>query len=161
MFHLCADEFYLVDAGYPNRKGYLAPYKGHRYHIPEWVDAPEPRTAQEKFNKVHSSLRSAIEHSFGVWKARWPLLKDIPIGYTFGTQKKLVLATMAIHNFIRRSGLNDIPFDSYDAHPDFVPEDEETQGLDRNTLHGTPLPDEYDMGVRRAAIAQAISRRRV
>ena len=68
---------------------------------------------------------------------------------------------MEIHNFIHRSGLNNIPFDSYDAHPDFVPEDEETQGLDRNTLHGTPLPDEYDMGVRRAAIAQAISRRRV
>ena len=87
--------------------------------------------------------------------------KDIPVGYTFNTQKKLVLATMAIHNFIRRSGKNDIPFGSYDAEPDFVPEDEETEGLDRNTLHGTPQPDDYDMGVRRAAIAQAIMRRRV
>ena len=107
----------MVDAGYPNRKGYIAPFKGQRYHIPDWQNGVAPRNAQEKFNKAHSSLRSAIERSFGVWKARWPLLKDIPVGYTFSTQKKLVLGTMAIHNFIRRTQISDILFDSYDAHP--------------------------------------------
>jgi hypothetical protein len=29
-------KYYLVDSGYPNSKGYLAPYKGQRYHVPEW-----------------------------------------------------------------------------------------------------------------------------
>jgi hypothetical protein len=29
-------KFYLVDSGYPNRKGYLAPYKGTKYHLPEF-----------------------------------------------------------------------------------------------------------------------------
>ena len=99
-----------------------------RYHISEWENEPKPQLAQEKFNKVHSALCSAIEENFGVWKAIWPLLK--------GTLKKLVLATMAIHNFIRCSRSNDIPFDSYIAHPNFVPEDKETHVLDRNTFYG-------------------------
>ncbi|GJR17565.1 L10-interacting MYB domain-containing protein-like protein [Tanacetum coccineum] len=32
------DKYYVVDAGYPNTKGYLAPYKGNdiRYHIPDF-----------------------------------------------------------------------------------------------------------------------------
>jgi hypothetical protein len=29
-------KYYLVGSGYPNRKGYLAPYKGQRYHVLEW-----------------------------------------------------------------------------------------------------------------------------
>jgi hypothetical protein len=29
-------KYYLVDSGYPNRKGYLAPYRGQRYHVSEW-----------------------------------------------------------------------------------------------------------------------------
>jgi hypothetical protein len=31
----CIDKSYLVDSGYPNRSGYLAPYKGTKYHVPE------------------------------------------------------------------------------------------------------------------------------
>jgi hypothetical protein len=29
-------KYYLVDSGYPNRIGYLAPYKGSTYHIPNF-----------------------------------------------------------------------------------------------------------------------------
>ncbi|XP_024310800.1 uncharacterized protein LOC112268853 isoform X1 [Brachypodium distachyon] len=29
-------KYYLVDASYPNRLGYLAPYKGERYHVPDF-----------------------------------------------------------------------------------------------------------------------------
>jgi hypothetical protein len=32
----CVGKFYLVDLGYPNQKGYLAPYKGVKYHLPEF-----------------------------------------------------------------------------------------------------------------------------
>ncbi|KAF7832131.1 protein ALP1-like [Senna tora] len=28
-----ADQFYLVDSGYPNMSGYLAPYRAQRYHL--------------------------------------------------------------------------------------------------------------------------------
>ena len=32
-FFLLLRKYYLVDAGYPLRKGYLPPYKGQRYHL--------------------------------------------------------------------------------------------------------------------------------
>ncbi|XP_038683034.1 uncharacterized protein LOC119983419 [Tripterygium wilfordii] len=31
--HPPAGKYYLVDAGYPNQRGYLAPYKGQKYHL--------------------------------------------------------------------------------------------------------------------------------
>ena len=31
----CVDKFYLVDSGYPNRPGFLAPYRGTKYDVPE------------------------------------------------------------------------------------------------------------------------------
>ncbi|KAI3794036.1 hypothetical protein L1987_36661 [Smallanthus sonchifolius] len=36
--HPTGDKYYVVDAGYPNTKGYLAPYKGThiRYHLPDF-----------------------------------------------------------------------------------------------------------------------------
>ena len=58
-----AGKFYLVDAGYPNRPGYLSPYKGCKYHQQQWRRGPAPSGEREVFNKVHSSLRSVIEQS--------------------------------------------------------------------------------------------------
>jgi hypothetical protein len=31
----CVGKYYLVDSGYPNRPGYLIPYKSTKYHVPE------------------------------------------------------------------------------------------------------------------------------
>ncbi|CAH1413504.1 unnamed protein product [Lactuca virosa] len=110
-------KFYLVDVGYPNTKGYLAPYKGSniRYHIPDFRRGQtrasrEPKGFKEKFNYYHSSLRNVIERTFGVWKARWVLLRDIHVNFDFETQVKIVLASMAIHNYIRMSGSGDAAF---------------------------------------------------
>ncbi|CAI9262654.1 unnamed protein product [Lactuca saligna] len=67
------DKYYVVDAGYPNTRGYLAPYKGSniRYHLPNFrrghtTAIREPRGPKEKFNYLHSSLRNIIERTFGV-----------------------------------------------------------------------------------------------
>ncbi|CAI9270180.1 unnamed protein product [Lactuca saligna] len=102
------DKFYLVDVGYPNTKGYLAPYKGSntRYHIPDFRRGQtraswEPIGFKEKFNYYHSSLHNVIERTFGVWKAQWVLLRDVHVNFNFETQVKLVLASMTIHNYIR------------------------------------------------------------
>jgi hypothetical protein len=65
---LFAGKFYLVDSGYPNRQGYLAPYRGTKYHLPEFQQGPMPRGKKEVFNFAHSSLRNVIERSFGVLK---------------------------------------------------------------------------------------------
>ncbi|KAL7191757.1 hypothetical protein ACSBR2_023772 [Camellia fascicularis] len=118
------DEYYLVDSNYPNTNGYLASYKREIYHLTQFDHQPS-QTAYERFNKTHSSLRSVIERSFGVWKARWRFMKDIPCNYDFVCQRQLVCATMAIHNFIRRTNLRDIAFNSYDKHTEYVLVDEE------------------------------------
>ena len=80
----------LVFAGYPNLPGYLAPYKGERYHLPEWHRGMEPNTPKEKFNRIHSSVRNVIERSFGVLKMKWQILYKIP-RFSMLTQKRLLL----------------------------------------------------------------------
>jgi hypothetical protein len=94
--------FYLVDAGYPNRPGYLAPYKGMKYHIQDFQNAGEPRGKHEIFNYAHSSLRNVIERAFGVLKMKWRILLSIS-AYPPQTQTQIIVACVALHNFIRFS----------------------------------------------------------
>jgi hypothetical protein len=58
-----------MDSGYPNKKGYLAPYKGVKYHLLEFKVA-RASGKKEVFNQLHSSLRNVIEHSFSVLKMK-------------------------------------------------------------------------------------------
>jgi hypothetical protein len=51
----------MVDEGYPNRLGYLAQYKGQRYHVPDWRRGTAPSGEQETFNYLHSSIRNVVE----------------------------------------------------------------------------------------------------
>ncbi|KAJ0040320.1 hypothetical protein Pint_28352 [Pistacia integerrima] len=44
----------LCDAGYTNGEGFLAPYRGQRYHLNEWRDGHQPTTPQDFFNMKHS-----------------------------------------------------------------------------------------------------------
>ncbi|XP_010413090.2 PREDICTED: uncharacterized protein LOC104699483 [Camelina sativa] len=127
-------KYFVVDSGYPNRKGYLAPYRKTRYHPHQWGEGP-PNSASEMFNKRHSSLRSVIERTFGVWKAKWRILKN-EVRYSLQTQCKIVVATMALHNFIRSSSIIDDDFEEYETmeeetlnpfDSDDVPENENTR----------------------------------
>jgi hypothetical protein len=76
--YVCAGKYYLVDSGYPNRKGYLAPYKGQKYHISEWQNVRQPVGSKEVFNFARSSLCNVIERSFGVLKIKWRILLNLP-----------------------------------------------------------------------------------
>lgn len=113
-------KYYLVDAGYPQMRGFLKPYKGVRYHLPDFRRGEPPSGREEIFNSKHSSLRSCIERTFGVWKQRWKILRDMPT-YPFKTQRDIVIASMALHNFIRRYSKNDPAFQRLDENPEFVP----------------------------------------
>lgn len=110
----------MVDAGYPNRPGYLAPYKGERYHIPDWRRGPTPRGEHERFNHLHSSIRNVVERSFGVWKTKWRVLNKKP-SYPMEKQKMIVAATMCLHNFIRENHTQDKHFLKCDRNPDYEP----------------------------------------
>ncbi|XP_058087494.1 uncharacterized protein LOC131234578 [Magnolia sinica] len=111
-------KYYLVDAGFPNTPGFLAPYRGVRYHLKEFKQGCLLRDKEELFNLHYSSLRNAIEHAFGVLKARFPILKNTP-NYPIETQTKIVIACYIIHNHIinERSDvlLNDSNDISYDT----------------------------------------------
>ncbi|TYK24317.1 putative nuclease HARBI1 [Cucumis melo var. makuwa] len=68
--------YYLVDVGYPNADGFLAPYRGQCYHLQEWRGAENaPSPSKEFFNMKHSSARNIIERAFSVLKGRWAILR--------------------------------------------------------------------------------------
>ena len=63
-----------------------------------------PKGKKETFNYYHSPLRNVIERMFGVWKARWEILKDMHVNCSYETQVNIIIASMAIHNCIRMKG---------------------------------------------------------
>jgi hypothetical protein len=89
------------------------------------------------FNYLHSSLRNVIERAFGVLKQKWRILKAMP-SFSPRTQKHIIIACMALHNFIRDSALHDDEFEKCDEDEDYIPEGEddiegqqvEDQGVD-------------------------------
>lgn len=110
------ENYYLVDSGFAHRPGYMASYKGSdiRYHFQEFPSVSDGqrrrfRNARERFNFHHSSCRNVIERSFGVWKQRWKVLDRMP-AYSIRMQTAVVVATMGIHNFLRRNGQLDEGF---------------------------------------------------
>ncbi|KAL0435196.1 UNVERIFIED_CONTAM: hypothetical protein Sradi_0227500 [Sesamum radiatum] len=69
-------KYYLVDAGFTNYQCFLAPYRGTRYHLPEWRgQGRRYGTPQDMFNHAHSRLRNVIERCFGVLKKHFPILQ--------------------------------------------------------------------------------------
>ena len=115
----CCREVLLGGLRLPNRLGYLAPYKGSKYHLQGFQNAEEPQGKEEIFNYAHSSLRNVIERFFGVLKQKWRILKTIPC-YPPETQTHIIVACMALHKFIRMSGLRDRNFCCCDRDENYV-----------------------------------------
>ncbi|KAF3792583.1 hypothetical protein EJ110_NYTH11080 [Nymphaea thermarum] len=101
LFDIPTGKYYLGDGGYPNIRGLLTPYRGHRYHLSEF-NAPGARrvtSVEELYNHTHSSLRTTVERAFGLLKGRFPILKA-KVSYPYRMQVVIVLATCVLHNFI-------------------------------------------------------------
>ncbi|XP_008455792.1 protein ALP1-like [Cucumis melo] len=98
--------YYLCDAGYPNAEGFLAPYRGERYHLSEWRgESNAPTTAREFFNMKHSSARNVIERAFGLLKGRWAILRGKSY-YPVDVQCRTIMACCLLHNLINREMTN-------------------------------------------------------
>ncbi|CAL2230034.1 unnamed protein product [Prunus armeniaca] len=105
--------YYVVDAGYSNVPGFLAPYRGERYHLRDYRGPQRaPRGPMELFNYRHSSLRNVIERCFGVLKARFPILKLMP-NYPPRRQRRIPIACCVLHNFIRKEARRDRMFEEF------------------------------------------------
>ena len=89
------------------KKGFLAPYKGERYQIPKFEPREVLHCPEERFNYLYSSLCSVIERTFGVWKNKWKILRNMPPFHT-RTQGYIIVATMVLHNFIKAHENNDV-----------------------------------------------------
>ncbi|XP_030937627.1 uncharacterized protein LOC115962884 [Quercus lobata] len=71
--------YYLVDSGLPISASFLPPHKSTRYHAQEFNSSGRWITLKkELYNYRHSSLQMVIEQSFGVLKARFPILNLMP-----------------------------------------------------------------------------------
>ncbi|WRX26273.1 Harbinger transposase-derived nuclease domain - like 7 [Theobroma cacao] len=93
--------YYLVDAGYTNCEGFLAPFRGQRYHLNEWRQGHEPSGPEEFFNMKHAAARNVIERCFGLLKMRWGILRS-PSFYPIRIHNRIIIACCLLHNFIRR-----------------------------------------------------------
>ena len=78
IFGALVGKFYLVDAGYAYRSGFLPPYRGVRYHLSEYGSTNHPTNTRELFNLRHSSPRVIIERAFGALKNRFHILDNKP-----------------------------------------------------------------------------------
>ncbi|KAL4018094.1 hypothetical protein IC575_021684 [Cucumis melo] len=69
--------YYLCDAGYPNAEGFLAPYRGQRYHFQEWHGVGNALTnAKEYFNIKHTLARNVIKRAFSVLMGHWAIRRE-------------------------------------------------------------------------------------
>jgi hypothetical protein len=84
---------------------------------------------------------------------KWRILLGIP-SYPVEKQSKIILACMALHNFIRESALSDQEFDKCDEDENYMPmpsQNPSDQSIDNNQLgHDT------DMNVFRDSICNAL-----
>lgn len=90
----------MADEGYTNCEGFLAPYRGQRYHPKELTDR-QPKSAEEYYNLKHAREHNVIERCFGLLKGRWSTLRR-PSSFPIRTQGPIVMACCLLHNLIRK-----------------------------------------------------------
>ena len=103
-------KFYLVDAGYGAKPGFLPPFRGVRYHLNEWGNNPV-QNEKELFNLRHSSLHVTVERAFGSLKGRFKILDDATPYFPFQTQVDIVVACCIIHNWVIQDGGDELIID--------------------------------------------------
>ncbi|XP_038885566.1 uncharacterized protein LOC120075895 [Benincasa hispida] len=93
--------YYLCDAGYPNAEGFLAPYRGERYHLSDWRGAGNTSNCKRIFK--HETFFSKERYRASVWllKGQWAILRRKSF-YPIQVQCRTITACCLIHNLITR-----------------------------------------------------------
>ena len=97
------EEYILADKAYALEKHIITPYKGRIARDP----------VHSAFNYALSVPRVKIEHAFGILKARWPSLTEIPVrigeNERSGHEKVLywTIACVVLHNMLAGMGDNE------------------------------------------------------
>ncbi|KAK2658517.1 hypothetical protein Ddye_005050 [Dipteronia dyeriana] len=100
-------KYFVADCGFANRRQFLAPYRGVCYHLQDFAgNGNDSENEKELFNLRHASLRNVIERIFGSFKSRFTFFKSAP-PFPFKTQVEIVLACVALHNFLRKECRSD------------------------------------------------------
>lgn len=123
-----------MDAGYTKADGFLAPYRGQRYHLGRFTARNPPRSAEEYFNMRHASARNIVERSFGRLKGRWAILRS-PSYFPIKTQCRIIMACALLHNLILQKMSSD-PFEDED-------EDEDEDEIPLDILEGELAEPEF------------------
>jgi hypothetical protein len=112
-------KYYVVDAGYPNRPRYLSAYRCTQYHVKQWQNVHPPQGIKETFNHAHAQVTNVIQRSFGVLKMKFRILLHMP---RFPNRKgtRIIVACMALDNFIRESRIGDRDFQRCDSDANYV-----------------------------------------
>ncbi|KAH9801971.1 DDE Tnp4 domain-containing protein [Citrus sinensis] len=135
------DKYYLVDAAYSHTRGFMAPYRHVRYWLGDFRSGGRARGREEIFNHARAKLRNVIERAFGVLKARFPILKRM-VPYSFDTQRKIVVACMAIHNFLRKISVDDALFAQYENDEVELESGHSNQNHTANAINSSSIEDQ-------------------
>jgi hypothetical protein len=99
MFHIfisCSKYILSSYSGYPNWKGFLAPYKNNPYNLPDFAQEGLPTKKEEIFIYAHARIWNAIERNFGILKNKWAYVEGYPFlrfGYTEENYRSLHCAS--------------------------------------------------------------------
>ncbi|XP_075092353.1 uncharacterized protein LOC142172594 [Nicotiana tabacum] len=156
--YVLADKYYLLDAEYGLRKGFISPYHGVRYHLQEYSDRP-PQNEKELFNIRHASLRSVVERAFAILK-RWFRVIDNEPFWDFKTQVDVVLSSCILHNHRIDLEPNDPTIQEADGQPLVQTQNAQiTQSSQRSQTYQTPRErreEARECSLKRDAIAHAM-----
>ncbi|KAK9114712.1 hypothetical protein Syun_021509 [Stephania yunnanensis] len=125
-------KYFLVDCGFPNRRPFLAHFRGVCYHLSDFTgQGRHLENANELFNLRHASLRNVVERLFGIFKLRFTIFKTAP-PFPFKIQAEMVLACAGLHNYLRKERHYDefpIELDTEDALSSHSEEDDDFEIL--------------------------------
>jgi len=120
--------------------------------VEQWHNGPPPQGMKETFNHAHAKVRNVIERSFGVLKMKFRILLNMP-SFPEKKQARIIVACMALHNFIRESRIADREFAACDADENYNPMPSSSASA---WPEDEPLVEDVNMNAFRDELAHAL-----